>query len=80
VSDLVYTPAELAEQFGCDVRIVDRLIAEGRVPHVRISARKVVIPRQALVEWLEDEARASTLLFELEHDGVHHGLNRQGAA
>lgn len=79
MSDLVYTPAELAQQFGCDVRIIDRLIDEGRVPHVRISPRKVVIPKVPLEEWLADEAQASTILYELEADGVHTGLG-QGAA
>lgn len=81
MSDLVYTPAELAEQFGCDARIVERLIAEGRVPHVRISARKVVIPKIPLEQWLADEAHASTMLWELEADGVHTGIrHEQGAA
>lgn len=66
MSDLIFTPAELAEQFGCDVRIVDRLIIEGRLPHVRLSPRKIVIPKVPLEQWLADEATASTLLAELE--------------
>jgi excisionase family DNA binding protein len=67
-SDLVYTPAQLAEQFGCDPRIIDQLIRLGRLPHVRISQRKVIIPKTAVEEWLQDEARASTLLAELQRD------------
>lgn len=71
MSDLVYTPAELADQFGCCVDIVDQLIGEGRLPHVRLTARKVVIPKVPLEQWLADEAHASMVLFELEADGVH---------
>lgn len=68
MSDLVYTPGQLAEQFGCDPRIVDQLIRTGRLPHVRISQRKIVIPKTAVQEWLNDEARASTVLAELERE------------
>lgn len=81
MSDLVYTPAELAQQFGCDIRIVDRLLDQGRIPHVRLSPRKVVIPKVPLEQWLADEAHASTILFELEADGADiPGLRRQGVA
>jgi len=69
MSDLVYTPAQLAEQLHCCVEIVEGLIDQGRIPHVVISPRKVVIPKVALIQWLEDEARASTVLAELEAAG-----------
>ena len=80
MSELTFTPAELARELGCCIEIIDQLIDEGRLPHVRLSPRKVVIPKQALMEWLEDEARASTVLAELEVDGAHAGLHHQGAA
>lgn len=70
MSDLVYTPAELAQHFRCDLRIVEQLIGEGRIPHVRLSPRKVVIPKVQLEQWLADEAHASTIIWELEHDGA----------
>lgn len=65
MSELVYTPGELAEQLGCDVRIVIRLTDEGRIPAVRLSARKVVHPKRQIEEWLAAEADASTVLAEL---------------
>lgn len=74
MSDLVWTPAEVADQLGCCDAIIDRLIDDGRIPHVRISARKTVIPKAALAQWLEDEAHASTIFAELEAD------TRRGAA
>lgn len=68
MSELVWTPAEVAGQLGCCETIIDRLIDDGRIPHVRISARKTVIPKAALARWLDDEAHASTILAELEAD------------
>lgn len=83
MSDLVYTPAQLADQLGCCIEIIDRLTDEGRIPHVRLSPRKVVHPKPQIEEWLADEAHASTILGELEADGADvPGISarRQGAA
>lgn len=66
VSDLVWTPAELAEQFGVSEQLIRDLLAEGRIPHVRLSPQRRIIPKAALNEWLADEARSSTLMAELE--------------
>lgn len=84
MSDLAWTPAELAEEFGCEVRIIHRLIHEGRIPHVAISPQRVIIPKKPLEEWLADESHASTLRWELEADGADvpgiSGQRREGAA
>lgn len=84
MSDLAYTPGELAEEFGCDVRIIHGLIHQGRIPHVAISPQKVIIPRKPLEEWLADESHASMLRWELEADGADvpgmSGQRHEGAA
>lgn len=85
MSELVWTSAaELAAEFGCCVEIIEDLTARGRIPHVRLSPRKVVYPKPEVREWLRDEAHASTILGELEADGADlPGLTshrRQGAA
>lgn len=81
MSDLVWaSAAELADELGCCETTVHRLTTTGRIPHVRLSPRKVVYPKAALLDWLTDEARASTILAELAADGAHTGLNGRGAA
>lgn len=65
MSELAWTPAELAEQFQCEVRLIHRLIHEGAIPHVKISPQRVIIPKRPLEQWLADEATASTLLAEI---------------
>jgi excisionase family DNA binding protein len=66
MSELAWTPAELAEQFGCEIRIIYRLIHEGRIPHVAISPQRVIIPKKQLEQWLADEAHAAVILAELQ--------------
>lgn len=78
MSDLVWTVTQVAEQLGVNREIVEELTSEGRLPHVRLSQRKIVYPKKQVEEWLADEARASTVLFELEADRAHTGLG--GAA
>lgn len=81
MSDLVFTPAELADQLGICLQTVRRLTDEGRVPHVRLSAQRVVYPKRQIEQWLDDEAHASTILFELEADGADvPGFSGRGAA
>lgn len=81
MSDLVGTPAQVAQQLECCEAKVWELIDRGHMPHVRLGDRKVVIMWAELEQWLRDESRASTLLAELEADGVDILKNdRQGAA
>jgi excisionase family DNA binding protein len=56
---LTGTPAEVADALGCDVETVRSLIADGRIPHLKLSARKTVVPWAALEDWLAAESRAS---------------------
>lgn len=68
MSELVYTPVQLADELGVCIETIRRLTAEGRVPHVRLSAQRVVYPKAQIEQWLADEARAMTILAEIESD------------
>ena len=60
MSDLVGTVAQVATRLGVCEDIVHDLIRNGQLPHVRLSARKTVIPWAALETWLQNQADAST--------------------
>lgn len=53
---LAYTIAEAADELRCSRDTVERLIAAGRLASVALGPRRKVIPRTALVKFLEDEA------------------------
>jgi excisionase family DNA binding protein len=46
------TVPEVATELGVSTRHVYRLIAEGRLPAVRLSERRLRVPRAALDAWL----------------------------
>jgi hypothetical protein len=57
VSDLVGTPAQVAEALEVSEDIVRELKAAGRgFPYVPISRQRWVVPWAALHRWLEEEA------------------------
>jgi excisionase family DNA binding protein len=60
MTDLVGTVAEVARRLGVCEDIVRDLIREGHLPHVRLSARKTVVPWAALDRWLLTKAEEST--------------------
>lgn len=81
MSELAWTARELADELHCCLSAVERLTAEGRIPHVRLTPRKVIYVKDEIRQWLADESHASTVLFELEADGAHTGLRHcEGAA
>ncbi len=45
---LVLTIAEAAKLLSCCERTIRRAIKTGRIPHLRVYGRKVVVPRAAL--------------------------------
>ncbi len=47
------TVPEVAAQLGMNPRHVYRLIDEGRLPAVRLSERRLRVPRAALEAWLQ---------------------------
>ena len=81
MSDLIWSQAELADQLGVCIETIIRLTHEGRIPHVWLSTRRVVYPKRQIEEWLDDEAHASTILRELEAEGIDiPGISRRGVA
>lgn len=51
------SPAECARELGISVDLVSDLINEGVIPAVRISPRKVIVPRVELDNYLTERAR-----------------------
>jgi excisionase family DNA binding protein len=59
VSELLLTVKEAAEALGLSEVTVRRLIADKAIPAVKLSPRRIRIPRAALEQWLDllsDEA------------------------
>jgi excisionase family DNA binding protein len=53
------TVAEAAERLGVSRWLAYRLIAAGHLPHVRLGERRIVVPDQALDEWMHRRATES---------------------
>ena len=51
--DIVYTPTEAAKLLKLSKVYVYRLIAQGKIPIIRIG-RRVLIPKAELLEWLRE--------------------------
>jgi excisionase family DNA binding protein len=49
---LVLTPSEVRKLLGCSRGVVYEGIRRGIIPSIRISPRKIIIPRQRFFEWL----------------------------
>jgi len=52
---LVLTPAEARQLLRCSRGVLYSGLKTGRIPSIRISARKIVIPKQRFLEWLNGE-------------------------
>lgn len=57
---LVLTVPEAAAALGLSKNLCYSLIREGRIPSVRLGARKIAIPRAALERFIEESAMRST--------------------
>ncbi|RLC61891.1 MAG: DNA-binding protein [Chloroflexi bacterium] len=51
--DLVLTPEEARRLLRCSRGCFYEGVRRGAIPAVKISARKIVIPRRRFLEWLE---------------------------
>jgi excisionase family DNA binding protein len=51
----VLTRTEVSPALGVSLATVDKLIQEGAIPSFRPSPRRVVIPSEAFVKWLEKQ-------------------------
>lgn len=51
---LAFSVAEAAAACACSKVLMYQLIREGRIPAVRLSARRLVVPRKKLEQLLEE--------------------------
>ena len=53
---LLWSRSQVAVQLGISDRKVDELIKEGTLPSMSIG-RRVLVPRQAVLDWVEGQTR-----------------------
>ena len=61
---LVLTPEEVRQKLKISRSVLYSALAQGRIPSVRISPRKILIPKHRFLEWL-DEGGSNNLHPEL---------------
>ena len=54
---LTLSTDEVADQLGVGVKIARKLIANGEIPSVRLSERKLRVPRSGLEEFLNSAGK-----------------------
>lgn len=54
VERLTYTVTEAAEIIGICSKTAYQMVSTGKLPVIRITNDKVVIPKEALYQWLRD--------------------------
>ena len=52
---LTCTRREAAKAVGVSIATIDRLIREGKMPALRISPRRIVIPVVELEKWVHEQ-------------------------
>jgi excisionase family DNA binding protein len=60
---LVLTPSEARKLLRCSRAVIYAAIKTGRIPSIRISPRKIIIPKARFLEWL-NEAGGNNLHLE----------------
>ena len=53
---LTFTRREAAQALGVAMATIDRLIRQNEIAALRISPRRIVIPKKALESWLDNHA------------------------
>ena len=53
----VFSRQEVKDVLGCSISTVDSLIRSGRLKAIRLSPRRIVISRQALEAFLQEDAQ-----------------------
>ena len=51
---LVLTPNEVRKLISCSRGVVYSALAAGIIPCIRISPRKIIIPKHAFFKWLDE--------------------------
>lgn len=49
---LVLTPEEVRQRLRISRSVLYSALAQGRIPSIRISPRKIIIPKHRFLEWL----------------------------
>lgn len=50
---LAYSPKEAAQALGLSPKTVRNLIRAGKLPAVMIGSRRLLVPREGIIRWLE---------------------------
>ena len=50
---LTWDRTECAKQIGVSVRTLDRMVAEGRIPVLKVRAKKLFLP-DSIREWMQE--------------------------
>ena len=53
----VYTMKEIKQRLGVAMNTVRNLVASGKLPSIRISSRRILIPVKAFEAWLEKRTK-----------------------
>ena len=51
---LVLTPNDVRKLLMCSRSVVYSALAQGRIPSIRISPRKIIIPKARFLKWLDE--------------------------
>lgn len=51
---LTWDRTECAKQIGVSVRTLDRMVAEGRIPVLKVRAKKLFLP-DSIREWMQSQ-------------------------
>ena len=51
---LVLSPNDVRKLLKCSRSVVYCALAQGRIPSIRISPRKIIIPKHAFMRWLNE--------------------------
>ncbi len=57
IERLVYSIPEAAQALGCSRSLAYDLVKAERLPHVHLSAKRVVIPVAALARYLQEQIK-----------------------
>lgn len=57
IERLVYSIPEAAQALGCSKSLVYDLVKAEKLPHVHLSAKRVVIPVAALARYLQERIK-----------------------
>ena len=60
VEKLVYTVVEAAQLLGISRATAYNLVAQGKLPSVRISERRLIIPKVAIANLLAEASKSAT--------------------